>query len=63
MIFILVESNEGQFNRSHKALEGLGVKISSRQIRYFYKKVRLHERLSVDRKGKPANYRDLLRKL
>lgn len=62
-VYVLVESNGGKYGKSHRELEGLGIDITTRQIRYFYKKVRLHQRLDVNHKGKPENYRELLRKL
>lgn len=62
VIYMLVGSNGNQFEKSREALEGMGIAIPARQIRYFYHKVRLHERLDIDRKGKPKNYRDMLRR-
>jgi len=62
-IYRLIESYGSRYGKSAKALKGFNINLSVRQIRYFYRKARLHERIEFDRKGRPNNYRDMLRKL
>ena len=61
-IYRLIEDYGRKYGKVSRTLKGFNIKISSRALKYFYKKERLNERLEIDKKGKPLNYRDLLRK-
>ena len=61
-IYSLIDQLGGKYGKSARVLKGFGFPISPRQLKYFYKKVRLHERLKIATKGKPANYRELLKR-
>ena len=55
--------NTRGYERGRKVLNALKIEISYRELRYFHKKVILDERVDLDKKGKPQNYRNLLRKI
>lgn len=61
-IFNLIEQTGGKYGKSSRILKGFGFQKSPRQLRYFYRKVTLHMRIEISRKGRPANYRELLRR-
>lgn len=61
-IFDLIEQTGGKYGKSARILLGFGFKKTPRQLRYFHHKVRLHMRIEISRKGRPANYRELLKK-
>lgn len=59
-VYYLIQSYDGKYGKSRKALKSFGIELNVRQIRYFYKKVNLHKRIGGER---PENYRDLLRQI
>ena len=61
-IYRLIEDYGRKYGKVSRTLKGFNIKISSRQLKYFYQKERLNERVNIDKKGKPLNYRGLLRK-
>ncbi len=62
-IYMLLEQSGAKYGKVRRALVGFGVQITSRQLRYFYKKNRLYNRLDVEHKGKPANFVNLIKKI
>ena len=60
-IFTLIERTGGKYGKSSRVLKGFGFIVTPRQLKYFYRKVKLHERLKISSKGKPSNYSKLLR--
>ena len=61
-IYRLIEDYGRKYGKVSRTLKGFNIKLSPRQLKYFFQKERLSERLKIDKKGKPLNYRDLLRK-
>ena len=61
-IYRLIEDYSRKYGKVSRTLKGFNIKLSPRQLKYFFQKERLSERLKIDKKGKPLNYRDLLRK-
>lgn len=64
-IFLMIDGT-GQFGKprygkTSKALKDMGLSLSPRQLRYFYRRIKLEVRISIEKKGKPQNYRDLVR--
>lgn len=59
-IYHLIQSYNGKYGKSRRALKSFGIELSTRQVRYFYGKVNLHKRIGGER---PENYRDLLRQI
>ena len=63
MIFNIVNNNKGRYNESVRELNEFKIFLKPRQIRYFYKKVKLCERIEIVKKGKPKNWSKLLERL
>lgn len=61
-IFNLIDQTGGRYGKSSRILKGFGFKKSPRQLRYFHRKVRLHVRLEISKRGRPANYREMLKR-
>ena len=61
-IYRLIKDYGRKYSKVSRTLKEFNIKISPRQLKYFYKKEKLNERLDMDKKGKPLNYRNLLRK-
>lgn len=57
-----IQSYGRKYGKTSRILKSFGVIISPRQLKYFYRKYNLNERLKVDSKGLPKNYRDMSRK-
>jgi hypothetical protein len=62
-IYILIDAHYGRYKLVRGILLEFGVNLSERQLRYFYNKVKLDDRIRVQKKGRPANYTELLSKL
>ena len=62
-IYNLIEQTGGKYGKSSRILRGFGFKMSPRQLKYFFRKSKLHNRLDISHRGKPDNYSKLLRKL
>ena len=61
-IYIIIEQSGRKYSKTSRVLKGMEIKLSSRQLKYFYKKCILFNLLEIEKKGKPKNYSDLLRR-
>ena len=61
-IYRMIEDAGRKYGKVSRTLKSFNIKLSARQLKYFYRKARLHERIEYDRKGRPKNYPNLLRK-
>ena len=61
-IFRMIDDYGSKYGKVSRALDGMGFHKSPRQLKYFYKKTKIHIRLNISRKGRPRNYIDILRR-
>lgn len=61
-IYHLIQSYNGKYGKAQRALKQFGIKLSVRQIRYFYRKVRLTERYGGKDKIGQDNFSKLVNK-
>ncbi len=60
-IYTIIGQQGRQYGRVSRFLRGLNIQLSARQLKYFFHRARLAERIDENEKGKPANYAQLLR--
>ena len=61
-IYYLIQSYNGKYGKAQRALKQFDIKLSVRQIRYFYRKVKLTERYGDKDKIGQDNYDKLVNK-
>ena len=61
-IFTIIKDSGRKYGRSSRMLKVLGIELSQRQLKYFYKRVNFYVKHGIDIKGRPTNYSALLRK-
>lgn len=61
-IYVFIQQSGVKYGKTSRALKSFNIELSTRQLKYFYKKVRLYERYDISQKGKPKNYSNLLRR-
>jgi len=61
-IYLVINQTGKRYGLTVRQLRHYGVNISPRQLKYFFIKIQLNNRLDIEKKGKPANYRELIRK-
>jgi hypothetical protein len=49
-IYAMIRDAGGKYGKTARALKGFKVKLSSRQLKYFYRKVRLTDRYGTAKK-------------
>lgn len=60
-IFTMIRDVNGKYGKVSRTLISFNIKIPARQLKYFYRKVKLYERMDIEHKGKPKNYSELLK--
>ncbi len=61
-IFTMIRDSGRKYGKTSRALMTFNVQLSPRQLKYFYRKVKLYETYRIGKKGKPKNWSILLRK-
>ena len=61
-IYRMIQDAGRKYGKVSRTIRKWHIVLSPRQLKYFYRKTRLAERVALDTKGKPKNWRDLLRK-
>lgn len=59
-IYRVIQDCAGQCGRAHKILKSFEIRLSTRQLRYFYKKVKLTERYGDKDEIGSKNYHNLV---
>ena len=60
-IYLMIEQSGGKYGKTSRTLKSFKIDITTRQLKYFYRKVRFYDKYQIERKGKPMNYSKLLR--
>lgn len=61
-IYRMIEDAGRRYGKVSKTLKSFNIKLSSRQLKYFYRKSIFYNRIDFNKKGRPKNYLNLLRK-
>lgn len=61
-IFRMIQDAGAKYGKVSRTLKGFSIQLSSRQLRYFYRKVKMYNKYDIIKKGKPKNYSELLRR-
>ena len=61
-IYRLIQSEGGKYGRSAKILRSMNIQLSSRQCKYFYRKIRLTIRFGTAKQIGSKNYRKVVQR-
>lgn len=61
-IYTMVRDSGVKYGKTSRTLKRFNVKLSPRQLKYFYRQVVFYERYQIEKKGRPKNYRQLSQK-
>lgn len=60
-IYYVLQQNHKYGKTSH-ILQGFGVSLRPRQLKYFIRKIQFYNNYNIAEKGRPTNYSELMRK-